>query len=122
VCDDANPCTTDSCDPTAGCVFQPASGLEAATCLLTIGTCEPMPPAIAKVIAQAQSRIASAGATHHKGRAKKMLGQASHLLKKAAKKTTRLAKKKHLAPACTAALNRNLLEASSRIGKLEKAR
>ena|SRR2546425_12499089 len=115
---DADPCTADSCDPTAGCVFQPSAGLEAVTCLLTPdASCQPMPPTIAEAIAQAQSRIASSGATQHQGRAKKILGHASHILKRAAKNATRLAKKR-LAPACSAALS----EASSRIAQLEKTR
>jgi len=51
-----------------------------------------------------------------------MLGQASHELKRAAKKAARLAKKRHLAPACVAALKQNLLQASSLIKQLEKTR
>jgi hypothetical protein len=120
-CDDANPCTADSCNPAGGCIFQPATGLEAATCLLTpAATCQPIPAAIAKSIAQAESRIAAAGKTRHHALAKKMLGQASHILKSAAKKATKLAKSKHLAPGCGTALKRNLLLASDRLAKLAK--
>ena len=120
-CDDADPCTIDTCDPTAGCMVQPVTGLAAATCLLTPqAACQPMPPAMAKAIARAQSRMVSAGATSNHGRAKALLGRASHALKRAAKKTLKFAKKRQLSPACAGALRRNLLEASSRIVQLRK--
>src|SRR5881628_2785675 len=35
-CDDGDPCTVDSCDPTAGCIFLPLTGLEALTCRLGV--------------------------------------------------------------------------------------
>ena len=64
--------------------------------------------------------MASAGATSNHGRAKRLLGQASHILKMAAKKALKFAKKRHLSRACAGALNRNLLEASSRLVQLRK--
>jgi slime mold repeat-containing protein len=121
VCDDGDPCTTDSCDPTAGCTVQPVTGLGAATCLLIPqASCQPLPPAIVKAIARAQTRIASAGATSNHHRAKKLLVRASHGLKRAAKKTHKLAKKGRISPACAGVLSRNLLDASSRVLQLRK--
>ncbi|TMB24937.1 MAG: hypothetical protein E6J71_00230 [Deltaproteobacteria bacterium] len=121
-CTDGDPCTTDSCDPTTGCVYKPATGLEAATCLIispAFDVCRPIPPAIASLIAQAQNRLALAHVDFIRGR--QFYGQASHLLKGAAKKARKLARTGRLAPDCAGALNRNLLEASGRLAALRQA-
>jgi len=103
-------------------VFQPVTGLEAATCLMTSPAfCQPLPKALAKAMDQAQGWITSAGATSHHGRAKQLMERASRTLKRAAKKATKLSRKGSLSPACAAALNRNLLEASSRLTQLRKS-
>ena len=122
-CDDGDLCTTDTCDPTAGCVFQPVSGLAAATCLMispAFDVCRPIPPAIAAAIAQAQNRLTLAGVTSSFIRARQLYGQASHLLKQAARRAGKLGKARHLSPTCAGALSRNLFDASSRIAQLRQ--
>jgi ElaB/YqjD/DUF883 family membrane-anchored ribosome-binding protein len=122
-CDDGDPCTADSCDPVAGCVFQPVTGLEAATCLMVQQNfCQPVPAAITKAMSEAESLIADAGKAK-KARAKKLIERAEHALKRAAKKASKLSKHKkhHLDPACAAALNHNLLEASNRLALVRKS-
>src|SRR5262249_41373083 len=117
-CADNDPCTTDSCDPKTGCVFQPLTGLSAASCLLispAFDSCQPMPPAIAAAIAQAQSRLALARVTSNALRARKLYGQAAQLLKRAGKKALKLTRSGRLSADCGAALTRNLLEASGRL-------
>src|SRR5262249_18451865 len=119
--DDGDPCTVDNCDPAAGCTVQPVTGLGAATCLLIPqAVCQPLPPKLVKAIAKAQTRMASAGATSNHEHAKKLLGRAARILKKAAKKTVKLAKKRRLSPACAATLRRNLLDASTHVLQLRK--
>ena len=67
----------------------------------------------------AQNRLALAHVDFIRGR--QFYGQASHLLKGAAKKARKLARTGRLAPDCAGALNRNLLEASGRLAALRQA-
>ena len=120
-CDDGDACTADSCDPAAGCVFQPVTGLEAATCLMVPQAfCQPIPPAVAKWIARAQHWIARAQANGDPLDSRPYLERAARAFKKAGKKTVRLANKRRLSPACAQALGLNLFEARSRIEQLRK--
>src|SRR5262249_46875561 len=122
-CNDGDPCTADSCDPVAGCVFQPLTGLGAATCMLVPQNfCQPIPDLINKAMAQAESLITDAGKAK-KARAKKLVVRAQRALKRAAKKANKLSKNKNhpLSPACAQALTHTLLEASSRLETVKKS-
>src|SRR5262249_22472229 len=89
-CDDGDPCTTDSCAPASGCVFQPVTGFAAATGVfegsaLRPAVCQRMPRHIQHRIDRANRRITLAAAS--KGNLRKVrLARASHDLKIAMKK------------------------------------
>jgi len=124
-CEDGNPCTADSCDPSSGCVFQPATGFEAVTCLLVTSTlepavCRPVPAKIAKLMARAQSQIALAVSGESPRLQKQLLGKAMRTLKRATKSTRRVAKRRGLSPLCADALKRVLGNLTNHVDQLRR--
>jgi hypothetical protein len=125
-CEDGDPCTADSCDPSRGCVFQPATGFEAVTCLLVTSTlepavCRPVPAKIAKLMARAQSQIAVAVSGKNPRFQKQVLGKAMRTLKRATKRTRRIAKRRGLSPLCADALARVLGNLTSHVDQLRRS-
>src|SRR5262249_20076111 len=68
VCDDLNPCTVDTCDPIAGCVFTPNTGLPCEDGLFcTVGdTCAPGPRAPPGTAPRPPTSATSASATRRR--------------------------------------------------------
>ena len=125
-CEDGDPCTTNACDPTAGCVFQPVGGFEAVTCLLVTATlepvvCRPMPVRIQKFTARAASQIAAAALETDPRLQKKLLARATHTLEGATKCLRRVGKHRGLSPLCADALTRVLGNLMSRVDQLRSS-
>ena len=121
-CDDGDPCTADTCDPAAGCVFNPVTGLDAATCLLTPeASCQPVPPAVAKWIARAQRWIGRARETGDPRAERPCLARASRAVREAEKKTILLANQRRLSLGCAQTLGQTLFAARSRIEQLRRS-
>jgi slime mold repeat-containing protein len=125
-CEDGDPCTEDSCDPSTGCVFQPVGGFEAVTCLLVTATlepavCRPMPVKIEKLTARAASQIAAAASGADPRLQKQLLMRATHTLNGATKSLRRIGKRRGLSPLCADALTRVLGNLVSRVDQLRNS-
>lgn len=122
VCDDGDACTTDLCE-SAGCVHRPAAGFNAVTCVFQNGGLRPTvceretaQGAVLQTVRKAKSLIdRSESSLPNRDHAAKLLGRAAAKLRKAAKVTVRLAKKRALARACAVQLEELLADVQSRI-------
>jgi len=108
----------DTCDPAQGCVYTPATGFAALTCLFVDGgafapaVCAPVAPSIAQQIHRAGDLITLAANTTDPKVQHRSLKKAAGILKKVSTLTNRLLKKKKISPECATAL-RNPLGVSS---------
>jgi cysteine-rich repeat protein len=88
VCNDAEPCTSDSCTPAFGCTFTPVTGFESISCTFRRGRIEAacgtdLPNQIDGKIRKAKGLIAKAALTQNPVKARKPLKIALRNLKKA---------------------------------------
>lgn len=109
-CDDADPCTDDTC-PAGTCVNAPAAGAQGVICglddLTTEPACEPLDPTLKTtldtLIAKAKTKLGALGSASP-GKAKKLRKAADKSLKKALKKINKAANKGTIQPPCKDAL------------------
>jgi hypothetical protein len=119
-CDDGDPCTQDACSSTRGCVTQPITLADVAPKLLAIATVPPcatdeIPPAIAKLLDEAETFLARAA--HTPTQAERLLRRAAKRLRAAGKQIARMRGRK-LTRECAVALGAVVDEARGRVACL----
>ena len=119
-CDDGDPCTLDGCLADTGCVHSASSGFASVTCVFAAsheaGLCpaETIPAAVTRASTDAQHLIDQAMAAKDPRQAQGLLRKAAKKLRSAAQLVSRAGRKKHISPACTAALRGLYLDGKAR--------
>jgi cysteine-rich repeat protein len=119
LCDDYDPCTVDSCDPSSGCVFDPYTSFEAVTCAFDptrVATfCfAGVPRAIERRMARAETAVQRAAESEKTGRTRTLLKRAARLAEQARRRAVKQALKQTVSPACGAALDDVLGDVAAR--------
>lgn len=123
-CDDADPCTTDTCEEPSGCVNTELAGFDGLDCrvgrFLEPSLCgaDPVDRKLGTLLAKKSTAIRKlidkAEAATKAGKRRKLLKKSDALLRKLQKKVSVFAKKQKITPACSGTLTA-MLDAARRL-------